>query len=60
MAASKTADRCWIHSTVLGMRPDSTEVGPRVQTLGPSLSMRKGDAGVGGNDGGPANQEMQE
>lgn len=60
LAASKRADRCWINSTVLVMRPDSTEVGPRVWTLGPSLSMRKGDVGVGGKDGGPANQEMQE
>lgn len=30
------------------MMPDSTEVGPGVGTLGPSLSMRKGEVGVGG------------
>lgn len=45
--ASKRAGRCQINSTVLGMRPDSTEVGPGVGILGPGLSMGKREVGVG-------------
>lgn len=48
-AASERAGRSQINSTVLRMRPESTEVEPGVRILGPSLSMGRRDVGVGGN-----------